>query len=407
MKTVIRSTAALTIAQGLGYIISLAEVPILARALGPAAYGELVWVQATALLASILVDYGFSLSASREIARHRDSSLFVKRICGEVFLAKLLLLALVTLPLLIGYLIFTPVSAGMALAGFVYFLGFGLTPFWYFQGMERMGRAVAIETVTRLFALIGLFLLVRTSDDKTTGLTIMAIGSVACTGITIAMCKAEVGSFCGSMKGALTQLHQSTAFFIYKSSTQLMTTAATTVLGAVASKAAVGVFAPTEKVVKAVIGLALPLFHAFYPHLSRLFVQDRQKKHQQSFWLVVGMTLSGLAAAILLSMVGPTIMEWMLGPGFDQASQLLLLMVWLIPLRLLNQTLGFAVLLPAQRERTAGTAMLISSSLSLGLGAFLAVLYGAMGMVTGMLIGEAVLVAAQVYLAAGVMRRSN
>ena len=403
MKTVVRSTATLTVAHGLGYVISLAEVPILARALGAAAYGELVWVQATALLASILVDYGFNLSASRDIARNRDSNSFVQRICGEVFLAKLVLLSIVTLPLLITYLLFTPVSAGMALAGFGYFLGFGLTPFWYFQGMERMGRAVAIETVTRLVALIGLFLFVHTPEDKTLGLTIMALGSIACTGITIAMCRSETGSFKGSFKGAMTQLRQSTAFFVYKSSGQLMTTAATTVLGSIAGKAAVGIFAPTEKVVKAVIGLALPVFHAFYPHLSRLFVEDRQKKHQQSLWLVIGVTVSGLAAAIILSFVGPTIMTWMLGPGYDEVNQLLLLMVWLIPLRLLNQTLGFTVLLPAQKEHTAGTAMLLSSALSLGLGAFLAASHGAMGMVTGMLIGESVLVAAQAYLAARVL----
>jgi PST family polysaccharide transporter len=404
MKTVIRSTAALTIAQGVGYVISLAEVPILARALGPTAYGELIWVQATALLTSILVDYGFNLSASREIARNRDSDSFVQRICGEVFLAKLMLLTLVTLPLLIAYLIFTPVAVAMALAGFVYFLGFGLTPFWYFQGMERMGRAVAIETVTRLAALIGLLLLVTSPEDKTLGLTIMAVGSIACTGITIAMCRSEVGSFKGSVNGAIEQLRQSTAFFVYKSSGQLMITAATTVLGSISGQTAVGIFAPAEKVVKAVIGLALPGFHAFYPHLSRLFVQDRHKKHQQSIWLVSGVTISGLTAAIVLSFVGPTIMAWMLGPGYDGVNQLLLLMVWLIPLRLLNQTLGFAVLLPAQKERTAGITMLLSSALSLGLGAFLAISHGAMGMVTGMLIGEAVLVVAQLYLAARVLK---
>jgi PST family polysaccharide transporter len=230
----------------------------------------------------------------------------------------------------------------------------------------------------------------------------MAIGSIACTGTTIAMCRFEVGRFTGSLQGAMTQLRQSTAFFIYKSSGQLMTTAATTVLGAIAGKAAVGIFAPTEKVVKAVIGLALPVFHAFYPHLSRLFVQDRQKTHRQSIMLVLFVSVSGLFAAIALSFAGPAIMHWMLGPGFDAVNQLLLLMVWLIPLRLLNQTLGFAVLLPANMEHRAGGATLLSSAISLGLGAYLAasqgVLQGAVGMVTGMLVGEALLLLAQLYL---------
>jgi len=404
MKTVIRSTAALTTAQGLGYVISLAEVPILARALGPAAYGELVWVQATALLASILVDYGFNLSASREIARNRNNASFLQRLCGDVFLAKLALLTFVSVPIVVLCTVFKPVDAGMTLAGFMYFVGFGMTPFWYFQGMERMGRAVAVETATRLVALIGLLAVVHTPEDKTLGLTIMAIGSVACTGITIAMCKAEVGIFRGTVRGAVAELRHSTPFFIYKSSGQLMTTAATTVLGALAGKPSVGIFAPTEKVIKAVIGLALPIFHAFYPHLSRLFIEDRQKKHQQSMWLVLGITLSGFAAAVILSFIGPTLMTWLLGSGFDEVNQLLLLMVWLIPLRLFNQTLGFAVLLPAQKEHRTGIAMLCASVLSLGLGAYLSVTYGATGMVAGMLIGETVLVATLAYMSAVALR---
>ena len=404
MRTVIRSTAALTTAHGLGYVISLAEVPVLARALGPAAYGELVWVQATALLASILVDYGFNLSASREIARNCDDTQYLQRVCGDVFLAKLALLILVSIPIVALYALFKPVDAGMALAGFIYFVGFGMTPFWYFQGRERMGRAVAIETGARLAALIGLVLFVNAPEDKTIGLAIMAIGSFICTAITIAMCKAEVGNFEGTVKGAISQLRQSTAFFIYKSSGQLMTTAATTVLGTTAGTGSVGIFAPTEKVIKAVIGLALPVFHAFYPHLSRLFIEDRQKKHQQAMWLVFVITISGFVAATALSFIGPALMTWLLGPGFNEVNQLLLLMVWLIPLRLLNQTLGFAILLPAQRERRAGIAMLFASALSLGLGAYLSLTYGAAGMVIGILIGETVLAIMQGFLSIRVLR---
>ena len=399
MKTVIRSTAVLTTAQGLGYVISLAEVPILARALGATAYGELVWVQATALLASMVVDYGFNLSASREIARNKNDNSFMQRTCGNVFLAKLVLLLLVATPLLVAYLIYTPTSSGMAYAGFIYFVGFGMTPFWYFQGMERMGRSVAVETLTRFLALISLFLFVQTPEDKTLALTIMASGSIACTIVTVIMCRVELGGFRGtSIHGAVKQLKQSTAFFVYKSSGQLMTTAATTVLGAVVGKPAVGVFAPAEKVVKAVIGLAIPVFHAFYPHLSRLFIENPHKKRQQAFWLIVGVTASGFIAAIALYIAGPTILSWMLGPGYDEASDLLLLMVWLIPLRLLNQTLGFAVLLPSQKESAAGMAMLICSTLSLVLGAYLAAGHGASGMVAGLLIGDIALIASQMYL---------
>jgi polysaccharide transporter, PST family len=395
MKTVLRSTVTLTAAQGLGYIISLAEIAILARGLGPLAFGELVWIQATALLASLFVDYGFNLSASREIASKRDDAAFLKQICGNVFLAKTYLLVGISLLLLLAYAVTNPVSKGMALAGFLYFVGFGLSPFWYFQGRERMGRAIAFEIAIRLTALAALFVYVHTPDDKLRALMIMGLGSLTCTVGTIAMCRFEVGRFKCSIAGAMAQLQHSTPFFLYKGSAQLIGTAGTTALGAIAGKTAVGIFAPADKVVKAVTGLAIPLFNAFYPHLSRLFLESPEVKRQQSRLLVFVTTSLGLLAATSLLFAGPWIISTLLGTQYAEASELLQVMVWIIPLRLLNQTLGFAVLLPAQRERETGMANLCCTILTLTVASGLALFWGAMGFVIGLLIGEVLLVLMQ------------
>jgi PST family polysaccharide transporter len=398
MSVVLRSTAVLTGAHALGYVISFAEVAVLARALGTNAYGELLWIQATALLASIVVDYGFNLSASREIAQNQKNQKLIKSICGEVFVAKLLLLTGVSLTLVLLYVWLQPTSAAMALAGFVYLVGFGLTPFWYFQGRERMGRAVSIEITTRAVAFLVLLFLVKTPDDATLALWIMAVGSFVCTLIASTVCRYEVGHFKYSLQGSLQQIRTSSALFLYKSGSQLMTTAATTVLGAIAGKAAVGLFAPTEKIVKAVIGLGLPVFQAFYPHLSRLLILDQRASQRQSIWLIGVVTIGGLTATILLLVFGPSLMTLMLGSNYDAVNDLLFLMIWLIPLRLLNQTLGFAVLLPAQLENRASLAMLISSLISLAIGALLSIELGAQGMVLGMLLGEGILLAFQLYM---------
>jgi hypothetical protein len=73
-------------------------------------------------------------------------------------------------------------------------------------------------------------------------------------------------------------------------------------------------------------------------------------------------------------------------------------MVWLIPLRLINQTLGFAILLPAGHERQASIHMLSASIGSLALGAWLTIDHGAWGMVWGLVIGETALLIAQFIL---------
>ena len=398
MKVVIKSTLALTLAHAFGYIITLAEVPILARALGPQAYGELLWVQLTALLISVLVDYGFTLSASRQIAQNQSDPSRLRAIIGNVFLAKTILMATVTVPLLCFYVLFRPVELALALAGLVYVFAFGMSPFWYFQGTQKMGRAVAIEIATRTIALLGLIALVRNSTDAAVALWLMASAGLICTFVTSWMCLREVGTIDVCLSGAIKQIKDSTSFFVYKSSSNLVTTAATSVLGGVSGAAAVAIFAPADKVIKAVTGLALPLFNALYPHLSNLFVQRHKRTHRHALILSGLIFAIGVVAAITLTIVGPNLMALLLGPGFEEAGVLLSLMVWLVPLRLGNQALGFTLLLPAGLERHASLGTMFCSGVSLVLGALFAINHGAIGMVWGVLIGELLLLMVQIYI---------
>lgn len=395
MKTVFRSTITLTLAHASGFILSLAEILILARVLGPEAYGSLLWVQASALLGSVLVEWGFNLGATREVALARNDPERLKRICGDIFLAKTILLMIVGSTFVLIYLAYKPVPIDLAAAGLIYLIGFGMSPFWYFQGTEKMGRAVVAEIATRVCALAGLAWLIKTPQDTTLALSLMACGGLSCTLISTMLCRSEVGEFKASLQGSLEQVRKNTSIFIYKGSSALMTTAVTTILGAVAGKAAVGVFAPAEKFVKALIGLSLPVLNAFYPHLSRLFMADRNRKARQALLLTIVTSSTGLLAALALTFTGPSLLAWLLGPGYQESGALLLLMIWLIPLRLLNQTLGFAFLLPAQVERKASINMLVASFATLAIGGILASSHGAAGMIWAMLVGEVGLAAVQ------------
>jgi PST family polysaccharide transporter len=405
MKVVIKSTVALTSAHAVGYAISLAEVPILARALGPQAYGELLWVQMTALLISMLVDYGFTLSASRQVARNRSNHAMLGTITGNVFLAKAGLLLAVMLPIALALSTIKLVSTDLALAGFVYVIAFGMSPLWYFQGTQKLGRFVVIEILTRTTALLGLLVLVKQPTDAALALWLMASGALLCTLVTSWMCLREVGSLHGSLGGAVKEIQSSTSIFVYKSSSSLVATAATSVLGGVSGAAAVGIFAPADKVTKAMIGLALPIFNAFYPYFSGLFAQDNSKTERQALLLSAAILVAGVVAALILSLVGPTLMQWLLGNGFEQAGELLALMVWLIPLRLGNQTLAFTMLLPAQLEHRASISTLLASTFALGLGAMLAIKHGAFGMVWAILLGETLLLLSQLYMSRHILGR--
>src|SRR5450631_2130909 len=61
-------------------IIPLITIPYLARVLGAAGWGKVAFVTAIGEFIVILIEFGFNLSATREVARHRDCP----NTCGEV-----------------------------------------------------------------------------------------------------------------------------------------------------------------------------------------------------------------------------------------------------------------------------------------------------------------------------------
>lgn len=90
------------------YFLTIAKIlfplltfPYLTRVLSVDVYGMVSYVRATIIYMQILVDFGFSLSAVKDIARIKNDKTRVGEITGDVIIAKLLLCAIGMLILLV------------------------------------------------------------------------------------------------------------------------------------------------------------------------------------------------------------------------------------------------------------------------------------------------------------------
>jgi PST family polysaccharide transporter len=82
-------------------VFPLLTFPYLKRVLTVDAYGMVSYVRATIIYMQIFVDFGFSLSAVKDIARIRNDKVQVGEITGDVIIAKLLLCVIGMLILLV------------------------------------------------------------------------------------------------------------------------------------------------------------------------------------------------------------------------------------------------------------------------------------------------------------------
>ncbi|MBQ0831291.1 oligosaccharide flippase family protein [Marinobacter sp.] len=403
MARVLKNASWLTVSHLAGYAIPLIELPVLTRSLGPDAYGKLLFAQSLALSLSLIVEYGFNLSASRAVARNREDPVYLRKLFGSVILAKLLITFFLLLFCIAWYLIQMPQLAnsdwGLAGAAAVFFLAFGFSPFWYFQGTERMLGPVMLDLAFRFTGVILLYLFIHEPEDSVLALVILAVAGLCNTLITTGWALSRIGRPQFELAGAWLQICEGWHTFVYRSSSSVLLSASPAVLGFSAGTLATGIFVPAEKLIRASTGLALPVLTAFFPYLSRLSSAKDSRGNTHGWMLVGVLTLGGAIGAVLLWYLAPWLVLLLAGESFEASAGLMSLFVWLLPLRMLSQSLGLAILLPQGDERFAGYTMICSAILAVALGVLFSGWYGAIGMVSALLVAEAMLVLLLLYRA--------
>lgn len=166
-KTIISNFSYLSVLQILNMLLPIVTYPYLLSVLGGNLYGQIVYSQAIISYLVILVNFGFNITATKEISVNRDNHVVVDRIVGSVYQLKGLF-CLISFIILCLYLWLLKADLDTAmLYGLTFWMCIYefLFPIWYFQGTEKM-RFVTILTVLSRLVFLGLiFILIKAPSD--------------------------------------------------------------------------------------------------------------------------------------------------------------------------------------------------------------------------------------------------
>ena len=150
-KVVMKNVASLTMLQAITYILPIVILPYLFRVIGPERFGLIAFAQAFVQYFMIMTDYGFSISATKEISLCRNEHVKVCKIFSSIMTIKISLafLSLATLGIIVYFI------PRFRNDWMVYAFSFGavagntIFPVWFFQGTEKM-KYIANLNITEI-----------------------------------------------------------------------------------------------------------------------------------------------------------------------------------------------------------------------------------------------------------------
>ena len=390
MRVQFKNVSLLFIAQLVSYLIPILEIPILAKSLGVDQYGQVLLIQTTALLCSLIVEYGFSLSGARQVAVCGiDNKSQLSKIYNGVTSAKVLLSgSMIGLSVLVLSLADLSIGFEAVVWGYLYFLAFSFSNIWLFQGLEKITFVVIFELVLRFIGLGVLYLVLAHSAKAGFALMIMSSFALLNTVIGLYLAHRVVGSFSIDFKAGMEQIKNGFHGFIYKSSNNIMLSAGPALVGAMCGQASVAKFVPAEKIIKASVGLVGPVLIGLYPYLSRRLLQTSEINLKLSSVIIAFLFAAGIVGAAIIAWAGEFLIHLMLGSGFEEAASILQGSVFIIPFRMMNQSIGLTIFMPLGKDKVLSMCLMLFSMLSLCLAAVLSYEYDLAGIVYGLVLAE-------------------
>jgi len=272
-KTILNNFFSLTLLKVLTYILPLITFPYLIRVLGVEKFGLIKFAQATMYYFEIVVDFGFNLSATREIALNAEKRNKLNEIISAVFSIKFVLLIISFLILFIVLSIFDRFTDDYLIYyySFLKVIAFAFFPVWFFQGIEKMKYITWINIVSKTIYTIMIFVFIQHESDYLLVPLINGFGFFIGSLLALYYVFKHFKHVFVFNSFAIIKQHfiDSSMFFLSRVSVSLYTSSNTFVLGLVASNLTVGYYAIAEKLYIVIRQLYQPIVQVIYPYISK------------------------------------------------------------------------------------------------------------------------------------------
>ncbi len=348
-NVLVRNFSALTILQISQYVFPLITFPYLVRVLEPKGYGLVAFITAFIGYFKIITDYGFNLSATKEISRNRKNKEKLSEIFSSVITVKIILFVL-------SFFLLLPVvsvipkfnqNSNLYFIAFISVVGSVLFPIWFFQGLERMSFITIINLIVKTLWVISIFIFVIVKEDLYLVLLLESLSSITIGIIGIMSVKYywKINLTFVGFKKIKKQFKESWYYFLSTISISFYTISNVFILGLFVNYQIVGFFSAADKIRVAIQNITAISGQTIFPHLSLKFKESKElalhfiKKYLKIFGII------SFVLSLILFFFAKEIIYLVLGSSYGKSVILLKILSFLPFIIFLSNIAGVQIML--------------------------------------------------------------
>lgn len=271
-KNIVESFLSLSFINGVNILLPFISLPYMLHVIGPANYGIYTYVYTLIQYFTLIISYGFSFTATKQIAQHKDNEIYTNSIFNSVFFSKCLLfiVSLIFFAFISNIFLDTPSKEKQFLWGLGIVIGEILMPTYLYQGLEKMRYLAIINIIPKLIFTLLIFMVIKKPEDYEYIILLNSVGFILAGIISMLVAKAKfnVNLSKPNIIDIRLQLKEGLSVFASTLGINMYRNCNVIILGLFCSDSIVGIYSAAEKIIKAIQSLVTPLTQALFPHTA-------------------------------------------------------------------------------------------------------------------------------------------
>ncbi|BBN96265.1 O-antigen transporter RfbX [Deinococcus grandis] len=366
--------------------------PYATKLIPPDYWGAVLSAQALGLWVTLILDYGFNVTATRNLVSLLSNKLSISSAISGIYTAKLVLLIPSIIVVVLG-VYFSSLKNYTVLSLFIVFWAaaqsFG--PVWYFQAIDRLHIYALTDIFSRLLYILLIFIFLRSPEDYYLIIVLQFLTILISTIVQCVIMSLDIGPeiFKVSLVDGINALRSGWSISIFTIITSIYTAAGIFILGIFVPSHQVAVYGNADRLARAGLSMFGPINQIIVPRIYSLMHQGFREGVKyiyrvSAFYFPVAVLIFFLI--ILLAKPAITIL---FGDSYIESVNILRLLGLLFPIIALNTILSSFILIPLGKDNYVTVVYSIASALSLGAMIILIPHMGIVGMAYSVIIPEA------------------